>query len=398
MTTLNKKISLAPGELLYRQGDRPDTFFIIEEGVVLLYTEVDGKRIEVETRCDGMLLGETAVLTAKPRAVTVEALTDCKLFELPASQITERFNELDPILRACVESSIDFSLLLVNDDEDPRLNLTPGSLHNANELLEQMRAGQEMCAGLKSGDFQMLFQPIMRLEDETISGFEALMRWQHPMHGGVAPGRFITVAENIGIIGELTRFALIESCAALSRIIATTGRDDLYVSVNISAQDLGWAGLIDFLDHVLDQAGLWHQNLRLELTETALAPKSLTAEQNLIALKQKGYLISIDDFGTGYSNLRYLKTMPLRTIKIDRSFVADADQSEVSRSIIKLLLAFGKDVGADIVAEGVEGPDQVAMLREMGCPFVQGYHYGRPMSEADMTDRIMGRVAQSISA
>lgn len=398
MTKLNKKITLAPGEMLYQQGDESDTFFLIEEGVVLLYMEIDGRRIEVETRCDGMLVGEIAVLRSTPRTVTVEALTECRLYQLPAAQITERFAELDPLLQTCIESSLNFTLEMTGEANLPQLTPSPGNLQKAGQLLNQLSLGQDMVTGLASEQFHLLYQPIVSLDDGTITGFEALMRWSHPTEGTIPPGTFITVAEDIGMIGELTRFALAESCAALARIIATTGRDELYVSVNISAQDLGWSGLIEYLDHVLDQSGLWHQNLRLELTETALAPKSTTAEQNLIALKQKGYQVSIDDFGTGYSNFAYLKTIPLKTIKIDRSFVADLAESDVSRSIIKLLLAFGRDMGADIVAEGIETQKCVSMLREFGCPFAQGYHFGHPMGEDDITALLMDDLAQQISA
>ena len=175
--------------------------------------------------------------------------------------------------------------------------------------------------------------------------------------------------------------------------------DAIYATVNVSGIDIDRPDFIDFLSHVLDRHGLMPGNLRLEVTETALVPCSEVAAQNLARLQKLGFGIAVDDFGSGYSNLSYLKILPLTTLKIDRSLASDASTNTVTQSIVRMLIALGREMGVDIVAEGLETRRDVETLRALGCLYAQGFHFFRPMDETALQDLLLkdARAAMAVA-
>lgn len=375
------EINLKKGDILYRQGDANDSAYIVESGEILLFDEVDGHRVDRERRLAGSILGETSILTGNPRAVTVEAVVDTRLYRISAEDILQQYEELDPILRSCVETTIDFVSRINTPipEKSEVVPVAPSTLRNAGDLIDQFKFELDIGKGLESGQFFMNYQPIVYLKDGKIGGFEALMRWDHPVHGLVSPERFIAVAESMGSVGKLTEFALWEAAGALSEL-SDLAETPLFASVNVSGQDVDRAGFADFLEHVLDINLLDPRQIKLEVTETALVPDSKQAVRNLEHMRRLGCGVSIDDFGTGYSNLGYLKALPLTALKIDRAFAGDAVENPVSRSIVRLLVGLGRELGVDVIAEGLETQADVDLLRSIGCQFAQGFFFHRPLS------------------
>lgn len=393
MSLSGTEIILQKGETLYRQGEPNDSAFIVASGEILLYRHVNGKRFDCERRRAGCILGETSILTGDTRVVSVEALEETRLYRISAEEILQKFNDLGPIVRACVDTTIDFvgrfNAPQVGDTSASNLRIVENNLSNAHELIECFQFEQDIIRGLKQGQFHMLYQPIVDLSDGGIRGFEALMRWRHPKRGFVPPDQFIHVAEDVGLIGQLTEFALLEATEALARL-SELGEGTLFASINVSGQDVDRAGFVDFLEHALDRNDLLPDQVKLEVTETALVPDSEQAAQNLEQLRRLGCGISIDDFGTGYSNLGYLKALPLTALKIDRSFAGDAVSNTVSRSIVRMLVGLGHDLGVDVIAEGLETEEDVDMLRACGCQLAQGYVFHRPMPFAQLKALLVG--------
>jgi|GEM_PF-2190396 len=374
------EVNLQKGELLYQQGDPNDSAYIVESGEILLFDHVNGKRVDRERRRAGSVLGETSILTGKPRAVSVEAVVATRLYRISAEDILTQFAQLDPILRSCVETTIDFVARINQPNpQNDQVPVAPSTLRDSQKIIERFRFELDISKGLKTGQFYMAYQPIVALQSGEVRGFEALMRWQHPELGTIPPDRFIDVAERMGSVGQLTEFALIEACAALRQLIDISGRE-LFASINVSGQDVDRPGFVDFLQHVFDRYGVSPKQIKLEVTETALVPDSPSASANLDQMRALGCGISIDDFGTGYSNLGYLKALPLTAIKIDRAFAGDAVQNAVSRSIVRLLVGLGHELGVDVIAEGLETQDDVDLLRQIGCVFAQGYFFYKPMA------------------
>lgn len=381
------EILLETGDILYREGDRNDCAYIIEEGEILLHTMVDGERVNLERRGSGSIVGELSILTGKPRTVTVEATRPCKIFKISANQIVSVFKRLDPILTACIETSISFNATLIQKDTahlEPA-PLVPSTLRNSKSVIETFRFENDLIQGIRQHQLHMEYQPIIRLSDLKIVGVEALARWEHPDRGFVPPDRFISVAEEMGTVDQITDLAINEGCKALKKVQAIARAErDFFVSINISGQDLCRKSFAEFLAFTTEKYDLNPEQIKLEVTETALIDDQELAQKNLAKLRSLGCGISVDDFGTGYSNLGYLKSLPLTSLKIDRSFAGDAHANSISRGIVRLVVALGKELNVDVIAEGLETKDDMEVLRALGCAYAQGYHFHRPMKLDDL--------------
>jgi EAL domain-containing protein (putative c-di-GMP-specific phosphodiesterase class I) len=225
-----------------------------------------------------------------------------------------------------------------------------------------------------------MYQPIVRLEDRTIAGFEALARWEHPKLGRMSPAEFISIAEEIGLIVELGMFALERTARQLSIWQRTLrAQDTLFASVNVSSKQLLRQDLIGDLRTVMARSSLMRGTLKLELTESVVMENPEHAAQILSRLRELGAGLALDDFGTGHSSLSYLQRFPFDTIKIDQSFVrmsAKGTRPVILRSII----ALAHDLGMETVAEGAETDSDAVELYHMGCEYAQGFAFGQPMT------------------
>ena len=240
---------------------------------------------------------------------------------------------------------------------------------------------RDLRQALDQGEFQVYYQPILRLTDQEVVGFEALVRWQHPQHGLVSPAEFIPLAEDNGMIREIDLWVMQEACRQLRRWNA--GRAfPLYLNVNLSAQHFLQLGLVRQVQWILINEAVKPEWLHLEITESLLMSRKAVTLEMLRQLRDLGIEIILDDFGTGYSSLSYLQQFPLDGLKIDRSFVAAIEQQpEVLQTIVQL----GQNLNMHVVAEGIEDTAQAHQLRNMVCEFGQGYLFARPMPTLDVT-------------
>ena len=231
-------------------------------------------------------------------------------------------------------------------------------------------------------EFFLHFQPIVAPRDGRVRGFEALLRWRHPVHGIVPPGEFIPVMEETGMIEAVGAWVLDVACRQL-RDWQRTYDPQLTMSVNVSAVQFAGEGLVDVVTRVLAETGIPPASLKLELTESAVMADAEHALAVFAQLKALGVRVSLDDFGTGYSSLSYLRRLPIDTLKIDRSFVSKLDCFDDKRQIVEVVLMLARALGLDVVAEGVETEAELDLLRDMGSDLVQGYYYYRPLAPAD---------------
>jgi diguanylate cyclase (GGDEF)-like protein/PAS domain S-box-containing protein len=245
---------------------------------------------------------------------------------------------------------------------------------------DRLSIESDLRRALERDEIAILYQPIVRLEDRSIAGFEALARWNHPKLGRVSPAEFITIAEETGLIVELGLFVLDRTARQLSNWQRTLRhREPIFASVNVSSRQLLRHDLIQDLRTVLARAPLSRGSLKLELTESVVMENPEHAAQMLQRIRDLGAGLALDDFGTGYSSLSYLQRFPFDTIKIDQSFVrttAKGTRPVILRSIITL----AHDLGMDVVAEGAETDSDAVELFQLGCEYVQGFAFGEPMS------------------
>jgi len=231
---------------------------------------------------------------------------------------------------------------------------------------------------LERDELRVVYQPIVALGDGRIRGFEALVRWQHPERGLLAPAQFIPVAEESGMIVALGRVVLEEACRQSAHWSALHG--PVPIHVNLSARQVADPNLVDSIGHVLRTTGVDPANLVLELTESSLLERVHSPGETLSRLKALGISLILDDFGTGYSSLSYLQHFPLSGLKIDRSFVAALSGSNGSGAIVDAILRMATALDLEVVAEGLETPEHLDVLRRLGCRFGQGYLFSRPVA------------------
>ena len=236
----------------------------------------------------------------------------------------------------------------------------------------------------EQGAFEVHYQPIVAAPSGQTSGFEALVRWQHPVYGSVSPSEFIPLAEETGLIIQIDRWVLRQACAQVAAWRRQPGRDLLTLNVNLSSQQFLRADLVPYVAAVLAETGLVGEALRLELTETVMLSSAAAVRDNIARLKTLGVQLHIDDFGTGYSSLSYLQHLPSDTLKIDRSFIDRLCLNREGEELVRTIVSMAHNLGMKVVAEGVETAEQFSLLASLGCEYVQGYYFSKPLEAAAM--------------
>jgi c-di-GMP phosphodiesterase len=251
------------------------------------------------------------------------------------------------------------------------------------EIRRRRELEKDLREALGRNQFHLVYQPQISYADHRVVGVEALIRWQHPEHGLVPPDLFIPLAEQNGTIIPIGEWVLDQACRQL-REWHDQGFTELRMAVNLSTVQLHHAELPRVVNNLLQIYRLPPRSLELEVTETGLMEDISTAAQHLLSLRRSGALIAIDDFGTGYSSLSYLKSLPLDKIKIDKSFVQDLLDDDDDATIVRAIIQLGKSLGMQVIAEGVETPEQEAYIISEGCHEGQGYHYSKPLPAREL--------------
>ncbi|WP_299644350.1 EAL domain-containing protein [uncultured Chloroflexus sp.] len=256
------------------------------------------------------------------------------------------------------------------------------SMHT--EALAKLQLEQDLRFGLARNEFRLFYQPIVLLRTGAIVGFEALIRWQHPQRGLLAPGEFLPLAEETGLIVPMTWWVLEEACRQMQRWHEQNPTEPrLSISVNLSGRIFTQPDLIDRLQYILHQTGLPPQYLKLEITEHTFIEFGNFTNHLLEGIRSLGVELCIDDFGTGYSSLSYLHTFPVNVLKIDRSFVNRLDVKSSQGDIVQTIIQLAHNLNMEVVAEGIETPEQFEQLKQLACSHGQGWLFAPALSEAE---------------
>ena len=235
---------------------------------------------------------------------------------------------------------------------------------------------------LARGEFLLVFQPVVSLATQRVAGFEALIRWQHPTRGLLSPLEFIPIAEKTGFIVPLGQWTLREACLQLKAWQASVpAADHVWVSVNLSVPQFSHPSLVNDIAQVLSDVGLSAQSLVVELTEGVAMENPAAVKSVLMELRVMGVRVALDDFGTGQSSLAYLHQFPTDKLKLDRSFIADMESHRDVREIVGAVTALAHQLGLEVIAEGVETAGQLAQVRALGCEYVQGFFFSKPVNK-----------------
>ena len=369
--------------------------------------------IEIATRLNGILrIGDTvARLGGDEFALLIEDITDIEEIAPMLEAIREEISRPFRIDSNQVYSTVSIGVApWVRDYERPELMLRDAdtALYQAKRAgrnryqffsqemhtttVRHLQIANELRDAVRGNQLRAFYQPIVDIDSGVLAGFEALVRWDHPRRGLVSPSEFIPVAEENGLISQIGEWMLRESCRQLSVWReAHAGSDDIWVSVNVSAMQFVDVDLVALVESALSDSCLPAELLKIELTETAMAENLDHIVGVMQRLKEIGVRMSIDDFGTGYSSLSNLHRLPLDSLKIDRAFVTQMDESGESDEIIRTIVALARSLDLEVIAEGIETKQQLNQLRMLECQMGQGYYYSRPLdaaaAEAYLADR-----------
>ncbi|MFH1035880.1 MAG: EAL domain-containing protein [Pseudomonadota bacterium] len=284
----------------------------------------------------------------------------------------------------------DMAMYRAKDEGKRGLHLYSPALNN--EVTRRLLMENNLRKGLTRGEFEVHYQPKVRLSDGQVTGMEALIRWNQPEVGMISPVEFIPLAEESGLILPIGEWVLREACH-FTKALHDAGHPELSVAVNLSTRQLLWQfDLVDMLEATLAESELPADRLELEVTESVIMRNLEASIVTMRRIRDLGIRISLDDFGTGYSSLFYLKKLPIDTIKIDRAFVRDLPHNREDVAIIQGIISMARSLNLEVVAEGVETLEQLEFLRQSHCHLMQGYYFSRPVPGDDF-NALMARGA-----
>ncbi len=292
------------------------------------------------------------------------------------------FNSIEYSNATDLMRNADIAMYRAKDNGKARYTIFDQTMYD--ETLRLVELENNLRLALERNEFVMHYQPIMSLDHNSLVGFEALIRWQHPERGFISPVEFIPIAEDTGLILSIGEWLLKEACQQLQtwrqQFSSISQIDSLKMSINLASQQLQQPEFIAKLDQILLETGLDGSSLRLEITESALIEPEGNVQNTLRQIRKRNIKLSIDDFGTGYSSLSYLRRFPIDNLKIDRSFIEQMNFDSENFEIVRLIITLAKTLGMDTISEGVETQQQLSQLKILGCEFGQGYLFSKPLT------------------
>lgn len=402
---------LQPQEVLFRQGQVGDAAYVIESGLVEIYSE-RGETCEVIAQLGtNEIFGEMALLGERTRSASVRALQPTRLMVVTPEHLGQRLQGADPMTRHLLRIAVLRCRELLTRVHSGQVNLADpapaigsasapvspdpldAEIHDRNLAYGRLRIEQELRLALERDEFCLHYQPIVRGGDGCVAGFEALLRWFKPGVGRVPPDEFIPAAESSGLICSLGRWVLQAAVDDLLRLDDARRKADpsavaLFMTINLSARQLDDPELLPALGVAAERLRGRDCRLKLEVTESLMIGNVVLMQSLIESVRALGIHVVLDDFGTGYCSLSYLHLFRVHTMKLDRSFVRGMAVSEASEKVVRGVVGIAHALELDVVVEGVETAEQAEQARALGIDYAQGFFFGRPGPLAEVLARL----------
>jgi EAL domain-containing protein (putative c-di-GMP-specific phosphodiesterase class I) len=386
------------GEIIFREGDIADCGYLIEAGSVEISVEKDKHKVILANLEEGELFGEVALIDGKDRTATAMAIEDSIVFRVIPEQFQQRLDDADPLVNMLVKillSRVRDTHTLWTTDGKGKKSKDLGRLVNDEkyQLLresarESVVAQSRLAQALEMKEFELHYQPIVSLKTLELKGFEALIRWRK--NGElIPPFKFVSLLEESGLIVPAGYWIVEQACHDFAHIKRFIRRIDkksskLFMSINVSGRQFTEVDLIDRMKKIVERSDISPQDIKLEITESALVHNTEGAVNILRHAKEENFQLALDDFGTGFSSLSYLHKFPIDTLKIDRSFTVNMLNDDTSMRIVNSIIGLAEGLGLDIVAEGIETDAEQEVMQSLECTYGQGYLFARPMPIVDL--------------
>lgn len=394
MNQISKRFFNA-GEVIFAEGDVQDIAYIVEEGRVEIWTEIDSERRVLNSLGIGALFGELALVDRQPRSASATAATDTLLTIVTQQQVDERLADADPILRMVLfvvmqhfRSEVERSRAAYGPFARKMSAPAEGDLNERKiaEAIEMIKVEAELKSAMRNNEFRLLYQPIYELASQRIEGVEALIRWRSPTRGEIQPAAFMPLAESTSLIIPIGNWVIECGLKDLTSF-RNCARQDLTLSFNLARRQMESHAFLPFLSESVLGHGIPPENIKLEMLERNLFQSDQVGNW-IRDCATRGFSILLDDFGTGYSSLQYLQEYQPAALKIDRSFVKGLGLKPESERICKAIIDLAEALGIGAIAEGVETATQARMLQDMGCRYAQGFLFSPPVSAAEIVNKL----------
>ena len=375
------------GAVVVREGEPGNRAYYIEAGRIRISRHGPSGETTLAVLGPGEVFGEMALVDNRPRSATAVCEEDSTLLAVPRHYLDEAMRRADPVLPLLLKVLIRRLRDAWPAGYAPAGRQSPGEAAadvepHRRAFADRLSLEQTLVAALDEGRLFLVVQPIVELATARTAGVEALIRLDDPKRGVIPPDTFMDLAEERGLAVDLGRWML----GRAAEIAKACGERLDFVSVNLAASQLRHPGLVEDVLQACRRVGVAPAKLKLEVTERSIIEDPEAAAAILAELRAAGCHVAIDDFGTGESSFGHLHRLPFDTLKIDKSFVAEMTRSERSRRIVAAIAHMAADLGMSVVAEGVETAEHLALLREIGCRWGQGYYFGRP----DRPEAVLG--------
>ncbi|HHT76877.1 MAG TPA: EAL domain-containing protein [Clostridiaceae bacterium] len=337
-----------------------------DEFIIIIQRSLD--EVSLRAYAEAVCKSISSPITLGDHEVSVTASAGISLYPQNGNSSAELIKNAETAMYKAKEAGrngVQFFEKMMSEDVMVRVNYENGLL-----------------SSIENGELFLVFQPQYHTHSQKIRGFEALTRWKSSKFGIVSPAQFIPLAEQVGFILPLGEWIMQRACLTQKKMAEAFG-EDLVMSVNISPIQVMSPSFLRSVKRILKDTGCNPKHLEFEVTESVMITSVEEVIKVLDALRDMGIRVALDDFGTGYSSLKYLQQLPIHTLKIDKAFVDDMVQGPVQRLMVSTIVSMVHEMDIEVVAEGVDHPSQLSILRELQCDFIQGYIWGRPLSEAD---------------
>ena len=391
MTFTTQSVAIQKDEIIFNENDQGDCAYIIEKGRVLVYLNKDKEEIPINILGEGEIFGEMALIDNQVRSASVRALEDVRLAIVTKQQVLERVSTADKVVQLLMRVLLK-RLRRKNVAAQPGIRMSELEFENSGVgedstagALEQIKLENQIFQAFQNNEFELFYQPIVNLKNKQIEGCEALLRWNSPLHGMVSPNLFIDVIEGSSMVIPIGHWIInqaLKDLASIQQHLMTKNKsqvaDNFMMSINISGRQFTHSDFVSNLEDLREKHQIPANNIKLEMTERIMMDGAIAIEA-LNQCHSQGYAISIDDFGTGFSSLQYLTQMPISFIKIDRTFVMKVLSDPKSKAVVSSIIHLAHAMDIEVIAEGIENPEESLVLETLGARFGQGYLYSKPV-------------------
>ena len=376
------------GSVIFLEGESGDRAYVVEDGVVEIWCHRDDERVLLQELKPGAIFGEMSVIDGSPRSANASTRGKTKLIEVTSHQLRSRLSNSDPIIQLLVNVLLERfrnerrvhrgnSLLSSAEIQEHRL---PNLQQTGEDAIHKIRLEKELEVAIQKGEFFLLYQPIVELKTQRVSGFEALIRWDNPLRGMISPAEFIELAEETRLIVPIGEWVVEQACKDIAELNKQFGQQEkLFVNINFSGRQLMDKHFLAHLRKESSRHSISPDLVNIEITEGIFLGGDNLSDW-LDESRTDGYKIVLDDFGTGYSSLSYLSKYPIDKVKVDKSFVHAMEKDASARAIIQAVVGIANAMSMTVVAEGVETSEQMQLCCDLGCEYGQGYLFGKPVT------------------